>query len=59
MKQEYIKPDSVVFRIESEVVICGSDAHPYICNNDCKNWHICRDRDTTRGNYCPDKEYKY
>lgn len=59
MTQEYIKPTTTVFRIEPEGVICGSDARPYICNDDCKIWHICRDRDTRRGDFCIDKEYKY
>lgn len=57
MKQEYIKPTITVFRVESDGIICSSDVHPHICNDDCKIWHICSDRE--RGNFCFDKKYKY
>ena len=59
MTQEYIKPTTAVLLIASEGVICGSDERAGICNSNCKFWHMCRDRDTRRGEFCIDKEYKY
>lgn len=56
MKANYQIPKMIVVSIEDNDLICSSicGAH-YECNDFCKLWHICRDRQ--RGKYCTDKIY--
>ena len=56
MKNKYQTPKMIVVPIEDNDLICSSiDGARYECDNFCKLWHICRDRQ--QGKYCLDKKY--
>ena len=56
MKNKYQIPKMIVVSIEDNDLICSSiGGARYECNDFCKLWHICRDRQ--QGKYCTDKIY--
>ena len=57
MCRKYVKPIVKVISFNHTNLLVGSVVYPEskICNNNCKIWHICNDRDTYRGSYCHDK----
>ena len=59
MKKEYIKPSMGVYAMQPSNIIASSasitDTLPGICNEWCKLWHICRDRQKYKK--CYDKQY--
>ena len=60
MKQ-YTKPECTIIGIyDSQPILAGSVVENYpqcvICNENCKIWHICLDRDQKKGRRCDDKE---
>ena len=52
---EYIKPEISICNIQPTKIIASSDEYAGYCNDWCKLWHICRDRQL--GKLCKDKEY--
>ena len=52
----YIKPEITVINISAESMIAYSGYKVRPCNELCRYWHICRDREYNKE--CPDKEYK-
>lgn len=58
MKSEYQTPTIKVYNVEQQSVICSSPEVPKIvrCDNDCRVYHICRDR--MFGMFCTDKVNK-
>lgn len=60
MKEKYIKPASEEIAIRTEGIIASSGSYHesgVYCDDDCKLWHICRDR--TRTKICEDKKSKW
>lgn len=56
MKKEYIKPSMGVYDMQpSNIIASSTNTGPRMCNEWCKLWHICRDREKYKE--CYDKEY--
>ena len=51
---QYIKPEISICNIQPTQIIASSEYAGY-CDDWCKLWHICHDRQ--RGKMCKDKEY--
>jgi hypothetical protein len=60
MKQ-YTKPECILIGInEGQPILAASVEEDYFssitCNENCKIWHICLDREQKKGHRCEDKE---
>lgn len=58
MTHSYIKPYITIVNINSISILSSSDYNTmeYVCSEQCKLWHICRDREIDK--FCKDKKYK-
>ncbi len=54
-KNEYIKPNMSITAVPCSM-LSSSIYKDHPCNNYCKFWHICRDREW--GKICEDFRYK-
>ena len=48
MKQYYNKPIIKIFQCVDSQPIMSSNKEKYTCNEYCKLWHICRDREKSK-----------
>ena len=54
-KRKYIEPKCAVIECSGLMLYAGSNnPKQYECNQWCRHWHLCRDREP--GTYCRDKE---
>lgn len=54
---KYIKPEISICNIQTTQIIASSNEVGGFCDDWCKLWHICQDRQ--RDKKCKDKEYRY
>lgn len=54
----YVKPETIIFITSVSNIIANSYGNSlgHHCNDWCKHWHYCRDRQ--EGRYCRDKKYE-
>lgn len=55
MKKVYKKPQIKVVDIKPTKILTSSSQYAGCCDDCCKYWHICRDRE--KGKLCKDKKY--
>lgn len=55
--KKYIKPNIRSIGVESCNILVSSNKAD-ICDEYCKLWHICRDRDKNKGKMCNDFKMK-
>lgn len=53
---KYIVPKTKTVRCSNSAILSSSNFRGGHCNDTCKLWHCCHDRDRLEGRLCKDKK---